>query len=90
VFDGGWAFDAYSVDALTAAGRTDLLEKLYGTDTSDGFYLDRILLAGEASPGINRLPEEWMIPGQYIVEAATPPGYKLLEEEHKNVDFGDE
>ena len=28
VFDGGWAFDAYSADALTAAGRGDILDKL--------------------------------------------------------------
>lgn len=27
--------------------------------------------------------------GEYIVEAATPPGYQPLREEHKNVDFGD-
>ena len=27
--------------------------------------------------------------GMYIVEAATPPGYKLVKEEDKNVDFGD-
>lgn len=29
-------------------------------------------------------------PGTYIVEAATPLGYKLVKEEDKNVDFGDE
>jgi len=28
--------------------------------------------------------------GTYIVEAATPPGYTLLKEEDKNVDFGNE
>lgn len=28
-------------------------------------------------------------PGFYIVEAATPPGYELLKEEDRNVDFGD-
>ena len=28
-------------------------------------------------------------PGTYIVEANTPPGYELLKEEDKNVDFGD-
>ncbi len=27
-------------------------------------------------------------PGNYIVEAATPPGYKVLKEEDRNVDFG--
>ena len=31
-----------------------------------------------------------MLPGDYIVEAATPPGYKLVKEEDKNVDFGDD
>ncbi len=31
-----------------------------------------------------------MLPADYIVEAATPPGYKLVKEEHKNVDFGDD
>ena len=28
--------------------------------------------------------------GYYIVQAYAPPGYELLREEHKNVDFGDE
>jgi hypothetical protein len=28
--------------------------------------------------------------GVYIVEGTTPPGYELLREEHKNVDFGPE
>ncbi len=28
-------------------------------------------------------------PGFYIVEAVTPPGYELLKEEDRNVDFGD-
>jgi hypothetical protein len=56
----------------------------------DTFYADRIALAGNTAAGIPRLPDEWMLPGQYIVEAATPRGYKLMQEEHKNVDFGDE
>jgi hypothetical protein len=30
-----------------------------------------------------------LIPGSYIVEAATPPGYIHQKEEDKNVDFGD-
>jgi len=28
-------------------------------------------------------------PGNYVVEAATPPGYKHIAEEDRNVDFGD-
>ncbi len=31
-----------------------------------------------------------LIPGDYIVATAVPPGYELLREEHKNVDFGDD
>lgn len=30
-----------------------------------------------------------LLAGTYIVEAATPPGYELLKEEDRNVDFGD-
>ncbi|MGB5455001.1 MAG: hypothetical protein WBO18_03395, partial [Gammaproteobacteria bacterium] len=84
VFDGGWAFADYSADALTAAGRGALVTKL------DAFYANRIALVGDTDAGIPKIPEAWMIPGQYIVEAATPPGYKLMAEHHKNVDFGDE
>ncbi len=84
VFDGGWAFAAYSADALNAAGRGDLVTKL------GAFYANRIALVGNTTAGIPKLPSEWMLPGEYIVEASTPPGYKLMQEEHKNVDFGDE
>ncbi len=40
----------------------------------------------------NALPGDEPVPlprGMYIVEAATPPGYTLLKEEDKNVDYGD-
>ena len=84
VFDGGYAFADYSLDALEAAGRGDLVTKL------NAFYANRIAAAGLSSAGIQRLPDAWMIPGEYIVEAATPAGYKLVKEEDKNVDFGDE
>jgi hypothetical protein len=30
----------------------------------------------------------YLKPGTYIVQAATPPGYKLVKEEDRNVDFG--
>jgi parallel beta-helix repeat protein len=32
----------------------------------------------------------WLAPGTYLVEAAPPPGYQVVKEEDKNVDFGDE
>ncbi|MCU7829492.1 MAG: hypothetical protein KZQ85_10535 [Candidatus Thiodiazotropha sp. (ex Myrtea sp. 'scaly one' KF741663)] len=48
----------------------------------NAFYADRQSL-------VANLPDEWMLPADYIVEAATPAGYKLVQEHHKNVDFGD-
>lgn len=33
---------------------------------------------------------DYLAAGTYIVEATTPPGYVLLKEEDRNVDFGDE
>lgn len=30
-----------------------------------------------------------LLPGRFIVEAVTPPGYELMKEEDRNVDFGD-
>jgi hypothetical protein len=32
--------------------------------------------------------DDQLVPGTYIVEAATPPGYELVKEEDRNVDFG--
>jgi FtsP/CotA-like multicopper oxidase with cupredoxin domain len=37
----------------------------------------------------SNLESEGLPAGTYIVEAATPPGYELVKEEDKNVDFGD-
>ena len=33
---------------------------------------------------------EALAPGNYIIEAVPPPGYEIVKEEDKNVDFGDE
>lgn len=33
---------------------------------------------------------ETLAPGYYIIEAVPPPGYEIVKEEDKNVDFGDE
>ncbi|MEW8505150.1 MAG: right-handed parallel beta-helix repeat-containing protein [Candidatus Thiodiazotropha sp.] len=80
VFDGGYAFNEYATASLPAAIQTKL----------NAFYTNRRALVGSSSAGIERLPEEWILPGDYIVEMSTPPGYEQLREEHKNVDFGDE
>ncbi len=75
VFDGGYAFSDY--DLVNAELPAATVAKL--TD----FYASRVAL-----PNLN-LPAAWLLPADYIVEAATPPGYKLVQEEHKNVDYGD-
>ncbi|MES9992211.1 MAG: right-handed parallel beta-helix repeat-containing protein [Candidatus Thiodiazotropha sp.] len=80
VFDGGFAFNEYDTASLPVPIQTKLT----------AFYSNRIGLVGNSSAGIPRLPDEWILPGDYIVEMATPPGYEQLREEHKNVDFGDE
>ncbi len=80
VFDGGFAFDSYDSTVLPGA----IAAKL------SAFYANRRSLVGQSSAGIDRLPEAWILPGDYIVEMAPPPGYQSLREEHKNVDFGDE
>ncbi|MCU7933385.1 MAG: hypothetical protein KZQ99_00710 [Candidatus Thiodiazotropha sp. (ex Dulcina madagascariensis)] len=80
VFDGGFAFENYDLTHIPADIAADLTS----------FYAQRIATVGTTADGIQRLPDEWLLPGDYIVETATPPGYELLEEQHKNVDFGDE
>jgi len=80
VFDGGYAFNEYALTDLPAPIQATL----------NAFYSSRILAAGDTDAGIARLPAEWILPGDYIVQAATPPGFKDMREEDKNVDFGDE
>jgi hypothetical protein len=81
VFDGGYAFADYNLanPKLPAGVATKL----------NAFYADRQGLASAQVPPVP-LPDAWIIPGDYIVEAATPPGYELVKEEDKNVDFGDQ
>ena len=53
----------------------------------DGGYAFFTYHPGGITSGSN---EVTLPPGIYIVEAATPPGYELLKEEDRNVDFGEE
>jgi len=54
----------------------------------DGGYAFGSYVPGGVDTGAGEV--DGLPTGTYIVEAATPPGYKLLKEEDKNVDFGDE
>ena len=81
VFDGGYAFADYDLSNPGLA--SSVVTKI------NAFYTDRRALAAALEPP-TPLPEAWIIPSDYVVEMATPPGYKLVKEEDKNVDFGDE
>ncbi|NEX18955.1 hypothetical protein G3480_01255 [Thiorhodococcus mannitoliphagus] len=78
VFDGGYAFNAYDLTHL-ADVRADAAAAI------EGFY-DYVAGLGDSAANVSL----GLLPGDYIVEATTPPGYKTLREHHKNVDFGDE
>jgi hypothetical protein len=78
VFDGGYAFADYDMGHL-AGVRTSV-----AATAIQAFY-DAI---NATVPNADKL-QLGLIPGDYIVEAVTPPGYKLMKEEDKNVDFGD-
>ncbi|MEW7972621.1 MAG: hypothetical protein AB2810_07155 [Candidatus Thiodiazotropha endolucinida] len=88
VFDGGFAFEEYDMDYLASLGNQS------GNVTIlNNFFADRnaaVSTVAAATGKMLELPEQWILPGDYIVEMATPPGYESLKEEHKNVDFGDE
>ncbi len=63
----------------------------------DAYALDQLppaivtkLNAFYTQPAVAAVGFEGLLPADYIVETATPPGYELLKEEHKNVDFGDD
>jgi hypothetical protein len=82
VFDGGYAFADYDLDHLSnlPAPRTGAaataIQAFYSAIDATVAGADKLQLG--------------LIPGDYIVEAATPPGYEHIKEEDRNVDFGDE
>ncbi|RME34177.1 MAG: hypothetical protein D6786_05660 [Gammaproteobacteria bacterium] len=55
----------------------------------DGGYMFSSRLARDANGRVTGQEIPGLEPGKYIVEATVPPGYKLIKEEDKNVDFGD-
>jgi hypothetical protein len=77
VFDGGYAFADYDLAHLDGV-RTGV-----AAAAIEAFYASLATV-----PNADKL-QLGLIPGDYIVEAVTPPGYKLMKEEDKNVDFGD-
>jgi len=79
VFDGGYAFADYDHTHLATVnpGAEAALQAFYTYVNDAGVpYADKLQLG--------------LLPSDYIVEAATPPGYEALREHHKNVDLGDE
>ncbi len=88
VFDGGYALVNYDLTRLP----TTIADKL------TRFYASVGTKPWKPTPtsaplGIlsQVLPEGgWLLPADYIVQMSVPPGMKLVKEEDKNVDFGDE
>ena len=94
VFDGGYAFNAYDLAHLqnvSEAGATaatkiqEFYDYVRGAQNPDGTYP-----GGAVSAEVAATLQLGLLPGDYIVEATTPPGYNTLREHHKNVDLGDE
>ncbi len=95
VFDGGYAFTEYDLAHLQAVRPTGWTFT-GGVDSSadqspaakiQGFY-DHI--DANVAPDVAANLSLGLLPADYIVEAASPPGFKALREHHKNVDFGDQ
>ena len=84
VFDGGYAFADYDLDRL-AEVRDGV------TATAIQAFYDHVntTLTANSVPYVDKL-QLGLLPGDYIVESATPPGYEHIKEEDRNVDFGDE
>ena len=82
VFDGGYAFADYALAQLPQAIQ-DKLNAFYAAVRALPPVVPGTLVLGDT------LPEAWLLPADYIVAAATPPGYELVREEDKNVDLGD-
>jgi hypothetical protein len=80
VFDGGYAFNDYDLTHLQAVASAPAADiQAYYDNVNNNVV--------EHDPDLLQLG---LIPGQYIVQVAPPPGYEIIKEEDKNVDFGDE
>ena len=85
VFDGGYALNQYNLSHLQTAnpGAAAQIQAFYDYVTGSGF------LNPPLDPAVVATLQLGLLPGDYIVETETPPGYEPLREEHKNVDLGD-
>jgi hypothetical protein len=105
VFDWGDAIDVTWTDSWddsqpeNCAGANQLYATAGDADTAlipDDRCFDGLRNFNQIRPGVfdggyafgGTVPH--LTSGYYIVQAYTPPGYELMREEHKNVDFGDE
>ncbi len=96
-YNAGWAIDVTSTDSWDDNQPTGCQGDVFTsngtvTDCYDGLrnynqVRPAVFDGGYAFGGGADKPE--LQAGTYIVEANTPPGYDLLKEEDKNVDFGD-
>lgn len=97
VFDQGDAYDIATTDSWddnqpSGCQGTPFVSNGHTTDCYDGLrnfnqVRPGVFDGGYAFGGGAGKPE--LLPGKYIVESVTPPGYLTAKEEDKNVDFGD-
>ncbi|MES9968872.1 MAG: hypothetical protein ABW092_02490 [Candidatus Thiodiazotropha sp.] len=81
VFDGGYAFTDYDMTHLGAVNAS-------AEAAVQAYYT---AVAGLQNQDLDHAHLQLgMLPGDYIVQMAPPPGYENLREEHKNVDYGDQ
>ena len=83
VFDGGFAFADYDLVHL-AATNADA-----ATAITDFFAHAETIVADIVSQNAADNLQLGILPGDYIVEAAAPKGYRHIKEQDRNVDFGD-
>ena len=81
VFDGGYAFADYNADFMANTVPGGQIQAFYDSIAT----ISDTILSAEAKANL----QLGLLPGDYIVESAVPPGYEILKEEDKNVDFGD-
>ncbi|MDH4109078.1 MAG: hypothetical protein OEW35_12215 [Gammaproteobacteria bacterium] len=81
VFDGGFAFADYDLDNINPNVAADI-QAYYD-------YVAGLQASGRISQASYDALQLGLLPGQYIIEAAAPPGYEHIKEEDRNVDFGD-
>ena len=90
-FDFGDAFDVTSTDSWDDNQPTGCQGEVFSVNGTPTDCFDGLRNFNQVRPGVFDGGYAFgdLAAGTYIVEAVPPPGYEILKEEDKNVDFGD-